>query len=180
MHALIKFPQYLVGSRFKVKIDHNSLCHYLVQKGPNDRQRIQAYDFDINYLNGKHNMVEDALSRRPTSLSLMSIYQDWKAQLLVEYSKDQWAWKILEGTHGDENYRVMDDVIYYKDHILLILLSHLRERIPHAAYFSPLLGHQGILKTYRIVKEHCTWKCLKGGVLITCRNVRYTKGERES
>jgi hypothetical protein len=37
MHALEKFKQYLVGGRFVVKIDHNSLRHFLGEKDSNDR-----------------------------------------------------------------------------------------------------------------------------------------------
>lgn len=74
-------------------------------------------------------MVADALSRMLAGLSLMSIYQDWKAQLLVEYSKDRRAYEVLEGTHADECYRVMDEVIYYKGCIYLVPNSQLRERV---------------------------------------------------
>ena len=35
MHALAKFRPYLVGNRFKVKTDHNSLRYFLDQKGLN-------------------------------------------------------------------------------------------------------------------------------------------------
>ena len=37
MHALIKFRQYLVGSRFVVKTDHNSLKYFLDQKDLSER-----------------------------------------------------------------------------------------------------------------------------------------------
>ena len=37
MHALEKFKQYLVGGRFVVKTDHNSLRHFLGQKDLNER-----------------------------------------------------------------------------------------------------------------------------------------------
>ena len=36
MHALEKFRQYLVGGRFVVKTDHNSLRHFLGQKDLNE------------------------------------------------------------------------------------------------------------------------------------------------
>ena len=103
MHVLAKFRQFLVGNRFRVKTDHTSLHHFLGQKGLNDRQhkwvnRIQAHDFDIEYVKGKKNIVGDALSRRPTTLSLMSICQDQRAQLLVEYSKDKQACEVTDGT----------------------------------------------------------------------------------
>ena len=33
MHSLAKFIQYLVGGKFIVKTNHNSLRHFLTQKG---------------------------------------------------------------------------------------------------------------------------------------------------
>ena len=52
MHALAKFQKYLVGNKFKVKIDHNSLRFFLEQKQLREIQqkwvrKVQAYDFDI-------------------------------------------------------------------------------------------------------------------------------------
>ena len=68
MHALINFRQYLVGNKFVVKIDHNSLRYCLTQKDLNERQqkwasKIQAFGFDIEYVKGKNNVVVDSLSR---------------------------------------------------------------------------------------------------------------------
>jgi len=102
MHALAKFRQYLVGNKFKVKTNHNSLRFFLEQKELNERQqkwvsKVQAYDFEIEYVKGKSNVVVDALSRRPVALSLLEISVDWKAHLLVEYSKNKFACKILDG-----------------------------------------------------------------------------------
>ena len=81
MHALAKFRQYLVGNRFRVRADHNSLRFFLEQKQLQERQqkwisKIQAYDFDMEYVKGKNNVVVDALSRRSVMLSLMSIDTD--------------------------------------------------------------------------------------------------------
>jgi hypothetical protein len=58
MHALAKFKQYLVGEKFVVRADHNSLKYFLDQKDLNERQqkwvsKIQAYDFNIEYVKGK-------------------------------------------------------------------------------------------------------------------------------
>ena len=38
MHALAKFRQYLVGNKFVVKTDHNSLRHFLTQKDLDERK----------------------------------------------------------------------------------------------------------------------------------------------
>jgi hypothetical protein len=70
MHGLAKFMQYLVGARFVVKLDHNSLKYFLEKKDLNERKqkwvsKIRVYDFDIEFIKGKNNMVEYALSMRP-------------------------------------------------------------------------------------------------------------------
>jgi hypothetical protein len=39
MHALTKFRQYLVGSKFVVKTDDNSLNYFLEQKDLSERQQ---------------------------------------------------------------------------------------------------------------------------------------------
>ena len=67
MHALKKWRQYLLGSKFKVETDHKSLKHLLKQETLMDEQRkwvdkIQAFDFEIIYKKGKENIVADALS----------------------------------------------------------------------------------------------------------------------
>ena len=67
MHALAKFRQFLVGNKFVVKTDHNSLRHFLTKNDLNERKQkwvrnIQAYDFDIKYVKGKNNILADALS----------------------------------------------------------------------------------------------------------------------
>jgi hypothetical protein len=81
MHALTKFRQYLVGSKFMVKTDHNNLKYFLEQKDLSERQqkwvtKVQSFDFDIKYVKGKKNIVVDALSRRPAACSLMEISAD--------------------------------------------------------------------------------------------------------
>ncbi|XP_059068173.1 uncharacterized protein LOC131858745 [Cryptomeria japonica] len=177
MHALAKFRQYLVGSKFVVRTDHNSLKYFLNQTELNDRQqkwisKIQAYDFDIEFIKGKNNTVADALSRKPSLAALCSLSEisaDWKAQLLVEYSKDQHACEIMDGLIVDDRYSVVDDIIYYKGRVYLVPSSQLKEQILHALHDTPTAGHPGYGKTYRAVRERFSWKGLKDDVL---RHVR--------
>ena len=143
-------------------------------------RKIQAYDFDIEYVKGKRNIVADAISRRPTVLSFRGMDADWKAQLLVEYSKDEFACDILDGVVLDERFRVMDEFIYYKDRIYLAKNSKLKEKILLASHDSPLDGHQGFTKTYRSIRERFSWKGLKEDVLRhvkECTTCQQNKGE---
>lgn len=102
LHASAKFRQYLVGGRFKIKTDHNSLKYLVEQKDLSERQqkwvnKFQAYDFEIEYVKGKNNIVADDLSRRAPTLSLMDILADWKSNLLVWYAKNKFACELLDG-----------------------------------------------------------------------------------
>ena len=64
---------------------------------------------------------------------------------------------------------MIDDVIYYKDRIYLVLGSKLKERVMHASHKLPLVGHPSYMKTYRSICEIFSWKGLKEDVL---RHVR--------
>jgi hypothetical protein len=66
---------------------------------------------------------------------------DCKSQLLVEYSKNKSACEVLDGKVQDERYRVIDDVIFYKERVYLVLGSSLRKKILDAVHDSPLAGH---------------------------------------
>ena len=86
-------------------------------------------------------MVADALSRRPAMLSLMSPDIDWRARPLVEYSKDRFSFEVLDGQVTDNRYRVIDEIIYYRNRIFLTEGSQLKEKILQASHDSPLSRH---------------------------------------
>jgi uracil DNA glycosylase len=93
--------------------------------------------------------VVDELSRRLAACSLMEILADWKSHLLVEYSKNNFSCEVMDGKIQDDRYRVIDDVIFYKDRVYLVLDLGLKKKILTAVHDSPLAGHQGFFKTYR-------------------------------
>jgi hypothetical protein len=128
-------------------------------------RKVHAYDFNIEYVKGKKNIVVDALSRRPATFSMTEISTDWKSILLVEYSKNTFACELMGGSIQDDRYKVVDDIIYYKDMIYLVPESTLKDNILRETHNAPLVGHQGYLKTYRKVRERFSWKGIKGDVL---------------
>jgi hypothetical protein len=79
----------------------------------------------------------------------MEVSKDWKSNLLVEYSKNKLACEILDGQVQDDRYRVIDNVIFYKDRVYLVPSLGLKNNILTIVHDSPLAGHQGFFKTYR-------------------------------
>ena len=69
VHALKTWRHYLHGRKFTVFTDHHSLRYFKTQPQLSLRQsrwkdKIAEFDFDIEYVEGKTNVVADGLSRR--------------------------------------------------------------------------------------------------------------------
>jgi hypothetical protein len=83
----------------------------------------------------------------------------------VEYSKNQFACELMDGQVQDDNFRIMDDIIYYKGRIFLVPESTFKSKVLQACHDSPVVGHQGFIKTYRQIRERFAWKGLKEDVM---------------
>ena len=79
LFAIKKWHQYLMGRHFIIKTDHQPLKYLLDHKLTNPSQhtwlaKLLAYDYEIQYKQGKGNIVADALSRvYSTNVSLHAI-----------------------------------------------------------------------------------------------------------
>ena len=70
INSLSNWRHYLSGRKFTLLTDHKSLQHFKTQPQLSGRQSrwkdvIANFDFDIEYIEGKSNVVADGLSRRP-------------------------------------------------------------------------------------------------------------------
>jgi hypothetical protein len=67
MHALTKWCQYILGSNFLIRTDHNCLPYLLQQKTLSTKQqkwieKIATFDMEILHKRGKDKIVVDSLS----------------------------------------------------------------------------------------------------------------------
>ena len=187
IHALGTWKHYLSGSKFTVKTDHRSLSHFKTQPQLSGRQTrwkdvIANFDFDIEYVEGKTNVVADGLSRRAD-------HQQHSSQLLASLSRvrEQNAMPVhrinavttlLADIHQamvqDSNYRsllranaetlarshlhVERSYLYYRTTRLVIPAdSALRTRILTECHDVPTSGHLGKDKTIDQVKRRFYW-----------------------
>ena len=69
MHALAKWGKYMLGSKFLIQTNHNSLQHLFQQKTLSKERhkwikKNYAFDMDTLHKKGIENMVADAFSRK--------------------------------------------------------------------------------------------------------------------
>ena len=86
LHVVDLWHPYLLGQRFQIKTDHQSLKYFLEQRPSSLEQqklvtKLFKYDYEIIYKKGKDNVVYDALSRKyedeGSLFSLSFIIPDW-------------------------------------------------------------------------------------------------------
>jgi hypothetical protein len=91
IYALKVWRHYLVGQKFELKTDHCGLQHIVTQSDLNVRQQhwselLRKYDFEITYIKGIVNRVADALSQRPSILSMLPLQMNLHEKILTLYS----------------------------------------------------------------------------------------------
>lgn len=78
--AVTHFRPYLYGRKFTIKTDHRPLIYLFTMRNPSSkltrmRLDLEEYDFVVEYIKGKSNVLSDALSRiQITSESLKQMY----------------------------------------------------------------------------------------------------------
>jgi hypothetical protein len=86
LHAIDLWHLYILGQRFQIKTDHQSLKYFLEQRISSPEQqkwvtKLFGYDYEIIYKKIKDNVVADALSRKyedeGSLFSLSFIVPDW-------------------------------------------------------------------------------------------------------
>jgi hypothetical protein len=118
VHTLRKWRHCLMGKRFELRIDHNSLKYLFDHPTLNARQSrwlefLCEYDFDIKHIKGKENKVADALSRRVHELhaTTISMYQTDIKGIISEVANTDLQYmelleKLQQGNNATESGRL--------------------------------------------------------------------------
>jgi hypothetical protein len=120
MHALAKWRQYLLGSKFLIRTDHNSLQYLLRQKIlPTEQQKwmekLSTFDMEIIHKKGKDNVVADALSRKDEEVNAYAttvVIPDWLDEIRLEYAKDPESNSIINNLDQNPKFEWKNDILW--------------------------------------------------------------------
>ncbi|GKT28690.1 hypothetical protein ADUPG1_000812, partial [Aduncisulcus paluster] len=91
--AVLKCESYLRGRRFLLRTDHRNLVY--IQKTPNAkltrwRLRLEEFEFDIEHVPGKDNIIADVLSRAhcPQNLFSLDVLEEELSESFIKKIKD--------------------------------------------------------------------------------------------
>ncbi|MCO5568715.1 hypothetical protein L7F22_022414 [Adiantum nelumboides] len=179
IHALSSWKHYLLGADFVVQTDHQTLRYFLTQAKLSEKHMrwanfLSMFHFQIVHVEGKKNVVADALSRKPQVSAVSISYHQELEDMKEQYANDEDISGIYEqlmsGQHHD-HYILKDSFIMM--HGKLCVTKQLRPKVLVESHAPPYAGHRGIDATVKAVtvKRHqgycnrCQFQIRHGKVL---------------
>jgi RNase H-like domain found in reverse transcriptase/Integrase zinc binding domain len=190
VYALKEWRPYLRGSRFVIKTDHHPLRYMDTQSNLSKRQirwmqTLQKYEYEIVYVQGKFNVVADALSRineSPSTALYMGSEEDedsdvvalnvvgtvsrpmlsksMVSDLLKAYKADKAIRKDFENPEVGRFKNSLDGISYVVENgekRLVVPQGKLRKALMHGAHDASVAGHLGCNKAYERLRQGVTW-----------------------
>ncbi|GAU31857.1 hypothetical protein TSUD_114680 [Trifolium subterraneum] len=170
--AMAKFRHYILGHKFIIRTDQQSLKALTDQTIQTPEQqkwlhKFLGFDFTIEYKPGKDNVAADALSRSffmATSSPVNSLLSTITDVVNYDPSLAQVKLQCLQGTCAESLYQVRQDILYWKNKIVVPQIPHIIQSILQEFHSSLLGAHAGIARTKARIASQFTWPSLSRDV----------------
>ncbi|GAA6026234.1 hypothetical protein JCM8202_000461 [Rhodotorula sphaerocarpa] len=171
--ALKAWQLELLGVRFRVLTDHDTLRHLRTQQTLSKRQArwvetLADYDFDLAYLPGKKNAVADSMSRfsfpnAPTvavcGISTVSLSADFLERVRDGYATDDFVDQLARNATSVPGFSRRNGLWYLEEDRLVVPADReLREVLLHDSHDA--LGHFGPKKTLAALAQSFYWPAM--------------------
>ena len=143
---------------------------------------LSMFHFQIVHVQGKKNVVADALSRKPQVSAVSISYHQELEDIKEQYADDEDFAGIYEqlisGQHHD-HYVLKDGVLMM--HGKLCVTKQLRPKVLVESHAPPYAGHRGIDATVKAVETFFYWPALRCDVNVyvkscmVCQKVKYDR-----
>lgn len=168
--AIAKFRHYLVGHKFVIRTDHQSIRHMTDQiiQTPEQQEwlpKLLGYDFTIEYKPGRTNLVADALSRS-CYMAVSTPVTDWLSDLIALQQDDERLrdiiLQIMQRDPKVSSYQFQRGILLFKNRLVVPTTANaFIRRLLEEFHSSPVGGHSGFLKTFQRVRRQFFWHNMK-------------------
>ena len=149
---------------------------------------MQEFNFDIQYMKGKKNVVADSLSYRFFSNAVSLAKDTILDKIKGCYKNDVFFPTYFEILSKESRiqkeidefsaYALGADILYYKSRICVPEVGDYRNNVIYECHNIPISGHPGFQKTYMAVKKYYFWPGLKRDRERSCREVFVLSNEQ--
>ena len=106
-------------------------------------------------------MTDASFQTAPTLSMLGSLDPYWESQLLMEYSKDLFTCKVLDGKAMDRKYKVVNGIIYVHGQIYLTKYFKLNNKLLNTPYEVLLSNPTSFIISYHTILDGFMWENFK-------------------
>lgn len=192
--SIKKWCHYLLGRRFRIYTDQNSLRCLVSQtiQTPSQQKwlsKLLGYDFEILYTPGRTNVVADALSRRPetgesyTILAAMTSSHPSLIQQLQDFYSKHSVGQELRAKFTSairSHFSIRQGILYYKDRVFILAEVNLRDSLIKEFHATPVGGHAGVKKTLYRLAAAFSWPHMARDVKLVVRQCSQCQANKYS
>ncbi|MCO5603365.1 hypothetical protein L7F22_057515 [Adiantum nelumboides] len=170
MHALSSWKHFLLRADFVVQTDHQTLRYLLTQAKLLEQHMRWAnfssmFHFQIVHVEGKKNVVADALSCKPQVSAVSISYHNELEEMKGQYAEDEDFARIYDqivNGQRHEHYTLKSDFLMM--HGKLCITKQLRPKVLIECHAPSYAGHRGIDATVKAVDTSLYWPTLRRDV----------------
>lgn len=160
----------LLGVKFKVLTDHDTLRHFKTQQTLSKRQSrwmevLADYDYELAYIPGKKNAVADAMSRYSFAsepvmavcgISTTSLSNEFLQRVREGYQEDAFCVQVRRNLDSAPGFKERVGLLFFeRDRLVVPEDAEVREALLHDAHDA--LGHFGPRKSLRALSASFYW-----------------------
>ena len=110
IHALNSWKHYLLGTPLIIKSDHQSIKYFITQTKLSVKQMrwanfLSQFSFHLTHIARKHNLVVDALSKRPMTNAITMSHHHELTSMSDDYVNDEDYGSIMANISNDISHK---------------------------------------------------------------------------
>ncbi|KAJ0927423.1 putative nucleotidyltransferase, Ribonuclease H [Helianthus annuus] len=173
--AISKWRQYLLGQKFVVVTDQQSLRNLRDQviQTPDQQKglgKLLGYDFEVVYRPGKNNNAADAISRIHAASLLAMSTQEFtflpalRLALQADPELSALITRLLDDPSSVPDFIFKDGLLFFRHRLVIPKHSPLCQQLLQEFHSSVIGGHSGITRTFHRLSSNFFWAGMRKDV----------------